>query len=561
MVDAGDPVARTCTHLNSLVEDAFQKHLYTTAIFYADKLVELVKDTDHVKTAVYTLAECYFQNGEYRRVLHLLNRYKDLSRREDSLKLLAAQSLMQIREYDECLTYLEEHETAPVGPASTKMASVFALLRGKVYELQENQQNAIQWYLRGIELDPYCHEALDRLIGTHLLPRQQEVEVLQSLVLRPEDEWLRHLYAARLVGTGPNPIADAAAAAAPDSHSQGEAGSGSGPSASSGSRWSVVSPEYPTPMLPRALAANGCALAAQATRHYRSGDYQKCYTVSKRVLEDDPYHLGILPVHIASLVHLEMKSVVFYIAHKVTAAYPNHAVAWFAAGCYYYLIKKYESARRFFGRAAKIDGRFAAAWIAYGHAFAHHDESDQALAAYRTASRLFPGSHLPWLFIGIEYLRTNSLTLAEQYLTGARSLLPWDALVLNELGVVKFKQKQYEASVELLLAAIDASSKPREAFFCNLGHALLKLRTVEGVERAKRAFEQAQRQNPKSGGALVGLGFAHHVLSDLDAAIELYHRALALQRDDAFAQEMLNRAVMEAAVGDTADPTAPIRFL
>ena len=36
------------------------------------------------------------------------------------------------------------------------------------------------------------------------------------------------------------------------------------------------------------------------------------------------------------------------------------------------------------------------------------------MAAYRTASRLFPGSHIPWLGIGMEYLRTNHLHLALQ---------------------------------------------------------------------------------------------------------------------------------------------------
>lgn len=32
-------------------------------------------------------------------------------------------------------------------------------------------------------------------------------------------------------------------------------------------------------------------------------------------------------------------------------------------------------------QALRFDGSFAPAWVAYGHAFAQHDESDQALAA------------------------------------------------------------------------------------------------------------------------------------------------------------------------------------
>ena len=32
-------------------------------------------------------------------------------------------------------------------------------------------------------------------------------------------------------------------------------------------------------------------------------------------------------------------------------------------------------------QALRFDGLFAPAWVAYGHSFAQHDESDQALAA------------------------------------------------------------------------------------------------------------------------------------------------------------------------------------
>ena len=56
------------------------------------------------------------------------------------------------------------------------------------------------------------------------------------------------------------------------------------------------------------------------------------------------------------------------------------------------------------------------------------------MAAYRTASRLFPGSHIPWLGIGMEYLRTNHLHLALQYIKQAQEICPVEPLVLHELG-------------------------------------------------------------------------------------------------------------------------------
>ena len=56
------------------------------------------------------------------------------------------------------------------------------------------------------------------------------------------------------------------------------------------------------------------------------------------------------------------------------------------------------------------------------------------MAAYRTASRIFPGSHIPWLGIGMEYLRTNHLHLALQYIKQAQEICPVEPLVLHELG-------------------------------------------------------------------------------------------------------------------------------
>ncbi len=46
----------------------------------------------------------------------------------------------------------------------------------------------------------------------------------------------------------------------------------------------------------------------------------------------------------------------------------------------------------------------------------------QAMAAYRTAARLFPGLHLPLIGMGMEYQRMNNLHLAEQMFWQVRRL-------------------------------------------------------------------------------------------------------------------------------------------
>lgn len=60
---------------------------------------------------------------------------------------------------------------------------------------------------------------------------------------------------------------------------------------------------------------------------------------------------------------------------------PEHVVAWFAVGCYYQAIGRYDSARQYFGKATAVDPSFAPAWLGFGHSFAAQDESDQVCPA------------------------------------------------------------------------------------------------------------------------------------------------------------------------------------
>ena len=46
-------------------------------------------------------------------------------------------------------------------------------------------------------------------------------------------------------------------------------------------------------------------------------------------------------------------------------------------GSYYFLIKKYDLAWKYFKKASRLDKHFAPGWIAFGHAFAALDETEQ----------------------------------------------------------------------------------------------------------------------------------------------------------------------------------------
>ena len=85
---------------------------------------------------------------------------------------------------------------------------------------------------------------------------------------------------------------------------------------------------------------------------------------------------------------------------------------------------------------------FPEGWIALGNSYAATDESDQALGAYRSCLRLFPGCHHSHIFIGMEFIRTNNLKSAINSFNEALNISDTDPAIYNEIGVVYFKLKE-----------------------------------------------------------------------------------------------------------------------
>jgi anaphase-promoting complex subunit 6 len=169
------------------------------------------------------------------------------------------------------------------------------------------------------------------------------------------------------------------------------------------------------------------------------------------------------------------------------------------------------------------------------------------MAAFRTASRLFPGLHSPFLGMGLEYARMNNLPLAEQMLRAAHERCPADPAVAHELGTLAYRSGRYQEAVAWLQSALDASGHAApapslEATLVNLGHALRKLcRWDEAIE----AFTKALGTNSLAPGTYAALGYTHHLKGNVAIAIEHYHKCLGLRSEDTFVANMLSIAVDE----------------
>jgi anaphase-promoting complex subunit 6 len=218
-------------------------------------------------------------------------------------------------------------------------------------------------------------------------------------------------------------------------------------------------------------------------------------------------------------------------------------------GTYYFHCKKYEIARKYFQKAIMLDKSFVYAWIGMAHSFAVQDESDQAMSIYRTIVRLFPGCAQAHLYMGMEYLRTNNLKTATLSLMKAKEISQTDPLIYSEIGVIKYKQKDYLGAKEEQLKALalcqpEVSFWVTETILTNLSHSYRKLKDYSS---AIKYLEQCVSLNSSNPQTYFSLAFVYHLNKELNKAICYYHKSLKYKHDNQFAQEMLQKALSDAS--------------
>ncbi|KAK9286485.1 hypothetical protein L1049_014883 [Liquidambar formosana] len=463
--------------LRGVVRDCVSKHLYSSAIFFADKVAAFTSDP----ADIYMQAQALFLGRHYRRAFHLLNA-SQIVLRDLRFRYLAAKCLEELKEWDQCLLMLGDAKVDEHGNVyDTKdcnvmyldkdgedreinISSAICFLRGKAYEALENRAQARQWYKAAVKADPLCYEALECLIENHMLTCEEETSLLSSLQFAPEDGWLSSFYSCLIKKYDKENVVEAKFRELEKESCSTNPSDGS---------------------IMCTLKNNTDLLACKAEYYHQCGEYQKCFELTSVLLEKDPFHLKCTLVHLAAAMELGHSNELYLMACNLVKDYPQKALSWFAVGCYYYCIRKYDQSRRYFSKATNLDGTFPPAWIGFGNAYAAQEEGDQAMSAYRTAARLFPGCHLPTLYIGMEYMRTHSFKLAEQFFMQAKSICPSDPLVYNELGVVAYHMKEYQKAVlwfEKTLAHIPSSlGEMWEPTVVNLAHAYRKLKYVAKV--------------------------------------------------------------------------------
>uniref|UniRef100_A0A4W4HB49 Cdc23 domain-containing protein n=1 Tax=Electrophorus electricus TaxID=8005 RepID=A0A4W4HB49_ELEEL len=263
--------------------------------------------------------------------------------------------------------------------------------------------------------------------------------------------------------------------------------------------------EMVVPDMVSGLQDNLDVVVSLAERHYYNCDFKMCYALTSMVMVKDPFHANCLPVHIGTLVELSKANELFYLSHKLVDLYPNNPVSWFAVGCYYLMVgHKNEHARRYLSKATTLERTYGPAWIAYGHSFAVESEHDQAMAAYFTAAQLMKG----W-------------KTAEKLFLDAMEKIK---AIGNEVTVDKW-----------------------EPLLNNLGHVCRKLKKYE---QALEYHRQALVLVPQHASTYSAIGYVHSLMGDFESAIDYFHTALGLKRDDTFSVTMLGHCI-EMYIGES----------
>ncbi|XP_073701770.1 cell division cycle protein 16 homolog [Garra rufa] len=519
--------------LRKRVRHYIDQQQYQSALFWADKVASLSHEDPQ---DIYWLAQCLYLTAQYHRASHAL-RSRKLDKLYGACQYLAARCHYAAKEYQQALDILDMEEAASkkileknvkedngsretvkeweMSPAS--ISSSICLLRGKIYDAMDNRPLATSSYKEALKLDVYCFEAFDLLTSHHMLTAQEEKDFLESLPLsqqctEEEVELLRFLFENKL------------------------------------KKYNKPS-EMVVPEIVNGLQDNLDVVVSLAERHYYNCDFKMCYTLTSMVMVKDPFHANCLPVHIGTLVELSKANELFYLSHKLVDLYPSNPVSWFAVGCYYLMVgHKNEHARRYLSKATTLERTYGPAWIAYGHSFAVESEHDQAMAAYFTAAQLMKGCHLPMLYIGLEYGLTNNPKLAERFFSQALSIAPEDPFVIHEVAVVAFQNGDYKTAEKLFLDAMDkikaigneVTVDKWEPLLNNLGHVCRKLKKYE---QALEYHRQALVLIPQNASTYSAIGYVHSLMGDFESAIDYFHTALGLKRDDTFSVTMLGHCI------------------
>lgn len=571
--------------------DALMQHLYETAAFWGDKILSWTNDPNDA----FWLAQTYFMTHQYSRAERLLTRpfpvatpppdaanltdhpalgpsgvgniisvdpkgkgketetqtslisrlpmgpagfirlpeeiQTNVSRLVDmsvACRYLAAQCQVRQGNWADALEMLGEANpfrhsgrsgaAVPNVDGGIKVEASMCHLRGILMLKLNRGDQAKSCFIEALTLDVKCYDAFNQLVGGEMMTPDEEWEFIQGLAYKQqtqeEADFIQLMYTSQLRKY---------------KHAEEHALT----------RQRLVE-DYQLPDNPDVLYSFADALYTQLR-------WADCFLITSRILELVSFHDATLPLHIGCMYHLpHLQSKLFVLAHELVDREPENPISWYAVGVWYLGAQKWAQARQYFSKTSLMDPRFGPAWIAFAHTFAKEGEHDHAVTAYSTCARMFAGSHLPMLFIGMEQIMLSNHELADEALHAAHAMCDSDPLLINEQGVMAFTHGEYQRATELferslaLAHVTQSSEKSWTTTYLNLGTCYRKLKNYE---KAKENYQRVLVIEPQHSLGLGFLGMVFHFQDQVDMAIVKYHEALSVDPMNGHIIELLNLAL------------------
>ena len=509
----------------SLAQQYTAKQLYDTALFWADKALTLSNgNVNDLASYIQTL----YLSGQYQRAVHTLQS-KPFFLQCPALKYLAARCHAACKEWDQVITLLkpvtdefsissEQEVTTIECPVIGDVQSASLVLQGEAYERLGNLHDAVTCYKEALMADVFCEEALERLSQHYSLTSEEERSLFSSMPFKKqcsfeEERMLKFLYQTKL-------------------------------------RHGLELMQEHKSLKP--LYTNLDVLCSTGDRHFRDMNTDACYHVTSNILRQDPYHNTALLLHIACCIQNGKADELFSIGNQLVNYYPHTALPWYAVGCYYIVVKKHQSARKYLTKSVSIDAQFAPAHMAFGFSFASEGEHDQAIAAFSNAARIMKGSHLPLMHLGRAYHLTGATSISTRFMKSALAIAAHDPALLQEIGVMLANSGNHKKAEKYLKRAVTSlhSIDPHvtlqawEPVYNNLGHVYRKLQKYDLALKMHHHALQLHVVSSETG-TLTAIAFVHLLQADYIKVVEYCSRSLRLKREDQFTLELLNIAMEE----------------
>ncbi|XP_064072461.1 cell division cycle protein 16 homolog [Vanessa tameamea] len=546
--------------MRSLVKQYSELGQWTSAFFWADAAAASSGSAVASGDDIWLLASAMLARGELHRAAHAVTS-RGLHRRHLLCLGVAMRAYIAAKEPTTTLNLLEECDPALLDPRSMDQTHNRALAGVLVWQARalsslERREAAAEALTAALRADCACYEALDLLLEQHALTPSQESELIESLPINnqmsaSEATLLRAAFRDRLRRYAPLPV---------QMHDDGV-----------------------KTAVDAARARSAAAAEARGRRLAAGGGWAEAL----RAL-DAAGPWSCAEVRAACLVELKRSAELFAFAHALVDAYPQSWTAWYAVGCYYYLIGKSEFARRYLSKACGLEAGAGCVWLAYGHSFAADNEHDQAMAAYFKASQLMPGCYLPPLYVGVECSLLNNVSMCERFMARAAALhgnaesgdacdgdadadsRGWERIargvasphVAHEAGVAAFAANRPDAARALWLRALAAAGPAERLGPCwaatmdALGHAS---RALGRPAEALRWHARALALRPARASSLAARGLCLALLGREAEAADALHAALARDPDHVVALALLDAIVdrLDAALTEEEIPQFP----